>query len=148
MSHYMYGSEARCKDARYGRVVRLVEEDGRVSYARFRYEWEAREWVEKYITVKKEYAQLTSAYQNWDLTKKKYTHEIKHGWLQDASDFVEEVSDGSRDLIPLDLRSMIHDARKLVGYPSYAWPAILHITGNGYGNLVFPVEWDVLGRPA
>ena len=93
-------------------------------------------------------AQLTNAYRNWDLTKRRYTHEIKHGWLQDASDFVEEVSDGSRDLIPLDLRSMIHDARKLVGYPSYAWPAILHITGNGYGNLVFPVEWDVLGRPA
>ena len=144
----MYGSEERCNDSHYGRVVRLVEEDGRISFARFRYEWEQREWLEKYITVKNEHAQLTNAYRNWDLTKKRYTHEIKHCWLQDASDFVEEVSDGSRDLIPLDLRHMIHEARKLLGYPTFSWTVILHVTDNGYGNLVFLVEWDVLGRSA
>ena len=69
-------------------------------------------------------------------------------WLEVASDFVEEISDGDCDLIPLDLRAMIHDARTLLGYPTFSWPAILHVTDNGYGNLVFPVEWDVLGRSA
>ena len=134
MSHYMYGSKARCKDARYGRVVHLVEEDGRVSYARFRYEWEAAEWKEKYMSVKNDYARLTHAYHNWDLTKKEYTRELKNVWLKVASDFIEEISDGKCDLIPLDLRSMIHDARKLLGYPTFSWPVILHMTDNGYGN--------------
>ena len=69
MSHYMCGSGARCKDTRYGRVVRLVEDDGRVSYVRFRYEWEESEWKEKYMSIKNEYARLTNAYRKLDLTK-------------------------------------------------------------------------------
>ena len=147
MSHFMYGSEERCLDTRYSRVFRLHEEDGRVSYVRFRYEWEGTHWLHKYMSVKNEYTRLTHAYQNWDISKKKYMQEIKHAWLEEASIFVEEDSDGYRDLIPLDLRAMIQDARKLVGYPVYYWPAILHVTDNGYGVLVFPVEWDVLGKP-
>ena len=39
---------------------------------------------------------------NWDLTKKEYTRELKNAWLEVASDFVEEISDGKRDLIPLE----------------------------------------------
>ena len=77
MSHYMYGSKARCNDSSYSRVLRLVEDDGRVSYVRFCYEWEAAEWKEKYMSVKNEYARLTHVYQNWDLTKKEYTRELK-----------------------------------------------------------------------
>ena len=148
MSHYMYGSEARYHDVSYSRVLRLVEDDGRISCVCFCYEWEAAEWKEKYVSVKQEYAQLTRAYRNWDLTKKEYTRELKHVWLEVASDFVKELSDRDRDLIPLDLRVMIHDARTLYGYPTFCWPVILHVTDNGYGNLVFPVEWDVLGRSA
>ena len=147
MSHFMYGSEERCLDTRYSRVFRLHEEDGRVSYVRFRYEWEGTHWLHKYMSVKNEYNRLTHAYQNWDISKKKYMRDIKHEWLEEASIFVEEDSDGCRDLIPLDLRAMIHDARKLAGYPVYYWPAILHVTDNGNGVLVFPVEWDVLGKP-
>ena len=138
MSHFMYGSEERCLDTCYGRVFRLVEEDGRVSYVRFRYESEGSELIHKYMSVKNEYTRLTHAYQNWDISKKTYMQEIKHAWLEEASIFVEEDSDGYRDLIPLDLRAMIQDARKLVGYPVYYWPAILHVTDNGYGVLVFP----------
>ena len=146
MSHYMYGSEARCNNSSYSCVLRLIKDDGRVSYVRFRYAWEATEWKEKYVAVKNEYTQLTRGYQTWELTKTEYMRELKQVWLERASGFVKESSDGDRDLVPLDLQIMIHEARTKLGFPKYAWPVILHVKDHGYGTLVFPVEWDVLGR--
>ena len=49
-------------------------------------------------------------------------------WLEVVSDFAEEISDGNRDLIPLDLRAMIHDVRTLLRYPKFSWPAISNPT--------------------
>ena len=145
MCHYMYRSKVRCNNSTYSCVLRLVEDNGRVSCVRFGYAWDTSEWKDKYAAVKNEYDQVTRGYQNWELTKAEYMRDLKQVWLEHVSGFVEETSDRDRDLIPLGLRKMIHDTRTLLGYPKYALPVILHVKDHGYGSLVFLVEWDVFG---
>ena len=77
------------------------------------------------------YKRKLGEYQNWTLTKHQYLQHIKNVWLERASDFVEDLCSGEREMVPVDLRIMFHDARNLLGYPVFAWPCVCLVKHRG-----------------
>ena len=143
----LYASEGRWKDPNFSHVLYFHEEDGSKACASFKYGWDVAEWQEEYSALKELFKTKQGDYRNWRLSKQQYRRHIKEEWLERASDFVEELCSGEREMVPVDLRVMFHDARKLVGYPVYAWPGVCLVKHRGSRDVIYPVEWDVFGRP-
>ena len=143
----MYASEGRWKDSNFSHVLYFDEEDGSTACSSFKYGWEVTEWQEEYSALKELFKRKQGGYRNWRLSKQQYLHHIKGVWLERASDFVEDLCSGEREMVPVDLRNMFHDARKLLGYPAYAWPCVCLVKHREGGDIIYPVKWDILGRP-